>query len=255
MSNPGNFIWYELLTSDAQAAERFYSEVIGWDAQNSGNPDMKYTLLTVNQAPVAGLMALSEACGDPEMKPAWSGVIWTDDIDAKAAQVKELGGKVLRDLGEIPNIGKFAVVADPQGAAFQLFQPSGEQPESPKPPTPGTIGWHELHSSNWENAFTFYSKLFGWTKDQAMDMGPMGTYQLFAAGGDAIGGMMNSQEPSTPPNWQFYVCVDNITAAEDRVKSKGGQILFGPQEVPGGAWILQCLDPQGAKFCLVGPRA
>ncbi|MBZ9654998.1 VOC family protein [Phyllobacterium lublinensis] len=254
MSNPANFIWYELLTSDAQAAEQFYRGVVRWDAQDAGNPDMQYTLLTVNQAPVAGLMAIPESCG-ADMKPAWSGIIWTDDIDAKTAQLKELGGKVLREPDDIPNIGRFAAVADPQGAPFQLFQPSGEQPDSPKPPTPGTIGWHELNSSNWENAFTFYSKLFGWTKDQAMDMGPMGTYQLFAAGGDAIGGMMNSQDPASPPNWQFYFCVDNITAAEDRVKSKGGQILFGPQEVPGDAWILQCQDPQGAVFCLVGPRS
>lgn len=253
MSNPANFIWYELLTSDAQAAGRFYSDVVGWDTQDAGHPDMQYTLLTVNEAPVAGLMAIPAEFGS-DMKPAWSGVIWTDDIDAKTAELKEAGGTVFREPEEVSEIGKFAAVADPQGAPFQLFQPSGEQPDKPKPPTPGTIGWHELNSSNWENAFSFYSKLFDWTKDQAMDMGPMGTYQLFAAGSDAIGGMMNSQDPSRPPNWQFYICVDNITAAEDRVKSKGGQILFGPQEVPGGAWILQCLDPQGAMFCLVGPR-
>ncbi len=256
MTKPGNFIWYELLTSDAQAAERFYSEVVGWDPKDSGHPEMRYTLLNVGAAPIAGLMAIPEDCG-PDMKPAWTGYIWAEDVDAKAAEVKELGGKVFREPADIPNVGRFAVVADPQGVAFQLFAPTmTDRGDMPKPPTPGTIGWHELDADNWESAFAFYSALFGWTKDQAMDMGPMGTYQLFKAGGDeAIGGMMNRTDPSNPPKWNFYICVDNIDAAEQRVKSNGGKILFGPQEVPGGAWILQCLDPQGAMFCLVGMRS
>ena len=254
MTKPGNFIWYELMTSDAEAAERFYGHVVGWSPKDSGHPDMRYTLLHIGEAPVAGLMAIPADCG-PDMKPAWTGYIWAEDVDAKAAEVKERGGKVLREPEDIPNVGRFAVVADPQGGMFQLYAPNmTDRGDLPKPPTPGTIGWHELNTEGWEDAFAFYSKLFGWNKDRAMDMGDMGTYQLFAAGGEAIGGMMNRIDKSIPPHWAFYFCVDNIDAAQERVTSKGGQVVFGPQEVP-GAWILQCVDPQGAFFCLVGPRS
>ncbi|UGY11109.1 VOC family protein [Phyllobacterium pellucidum] len=255
MTTPGNFIWYELMTTDAEAAEAFYGDVVGWDPKDSGHPDMRYTLLNVGAAPVAGLMTIPDDCG-PVMKPAWTGYIWAQDVDAKAKEVEQLGGKVYRAPADIPNVGRFAVVADPQGATFQLFAPSmTDQGDMPKPPAQGTIGWHELNTENWQGAFDFYSKLFGWTKDQAIDMGDMGTYQLFAAGAEAIGGMMNRMDKSVPPMWNFYFCVDNIDAAQERVTSKGGKVLFGPQEVPGGAFILQCLDPQGAMFCLVGMRS
>ena len=97
------------------------------------------------------------------------------------------------------------------------------------------------------------AKLFGWAKSDAFDMGEMGTYLLFNAGGDAIGGMMNS--PNFPrPAWLFDINVDDIDAAHKRLTAAGGQVLFGPSEVPGGGWIIQATDPQGAMFAIVGPR-
>jgi predicted enzyme related to lactoylglutathione lyase len=145
-------------------------------------------------------------------------------------------------------------VADPQGAMFVLFQPANPD-SAPTPPTPGTpghVGWHELHAAEWQPAFTFYSARFGWTDDGAVDMGPMGTYQLFAIDGRQSGGMMTKMDAFPAPVWIYYFTVAGIEAAAMRVKAAGGQVLNGPHQVPGGSWIAQCLDPQGAMFAIVG---
>jgi hypothetical protein len=179
------------------------------------------------------------------------GYVGVDDVDAGAAQAKDLGGTVHHAPGDIPGVGRFAVIADPQGAVITLFKGMGEAAPAPAIGTPGTVGWNELYAGEWQAAFAFYEKMFGWTKDQALDMGPMGTYQLFAAGGPAIGGMM-TKPPMIPfPYWGYYFNVPAIDAAVARVTGGGGQILNGPMQVPGGQWIVQCMDPQGAAFALV----
>ena len=127
-------------------------------------------------------------------------------------------------------------------------------PERPSPPTPGTIGWHELYTTDLESGFEFYNKLFGWTKVTDMDMGPMGTYRVFDEGdrkpmGD--GGMMTKAPHIPVSGWNFYFNVDSINAAMERVKSGGGKIVNGPMQVPGGGWIIQGQDPQKAMFSLV----
>jgi predicted enzyme related to lactoylglutathione lyase len=253
----GKFCWYELMTTDAAAAETFYRGVVGWGANDAGQPDMAYTLLLAGEAPVAGLMTLPEAACAGGAKPGWIGYVAVDDVDAYAARVTEAGGSVHRAPADIPGIGRFAVVADPQGATFVLFK--GTAGMSPPPAGcnhPGYTGWHELMAADGEAAFKFYAGLFGWTKADAMDMGPMGIYQLFAAGGGlAIGGMM-TKPPSVPaPFWTYYFQVDGIEAAVSRIKAGGGTIINGPMEVPGGRWIVQGLDPQGAMFALLGPKA
>src|SRR3712207_2425474 len=117
-------------------------------------------------------------------------------------------------------------------------------------------GWHELHAADGAAAFEFYASMFGWTKSDALDMGPLGTYQLFATGGGpkAVGGMMTRVQPQMPPAWLFYFNTDSIEAAQRRVREGGGAVLHGPHQVPGGSWIIQCRDPQGAYFALVAPK-
>ena len=127
-------------------------------------------------------------------------------------------------------------------------------PASAAPGAPGHVGWRELHAGDGPAAFDFYARLFGWTKDEAMDMGPMGVYQLFAAGGQAIGGMMTKTAETPAPYWLYYFNVEAVDAAIARVKAAGGQLLNGPMQVPGGSWIAQCMDPQGAMFAVVGAK-
>jgi hypothetical protein len=247
------FVWYELMTTDLHAAQAFYADVVGWNTQDSGMPGMRYTRMLADSTPVAGAMTLPQEVCDTGGRPGWMGYIGVPDADAAVEKLTQAGGKVHRPPADIPGIGRFAVVADPQGATFALFQPHGGAQEPASPMSPGHVGWHELYAGDGAEAFAFYSGQFGWSKGDAMDMGPMGVYQLFQAGGLPIGGMMTKPPAIPQPYWGFYFTVPEINAAVDRVKSGGGQVLNGPMEVPGGAWIIQGLDPQGAAFALVAP--
>jgi uncharacterized protein len=252
----GKFVWYELMTTDAKAAEDFYRGVIGWDAKDAGMSGMSYTILSAAETPVGGLMSMPEEARANGARPAWAGYVAVEDVDQFAERVKKAGGSVHRAPGDIPGVGRFAVVADPQGAAFMLFKGMGEaQPPQPTPGTRGHAGWRELHAGDWGSAFAFYSGLFGWTKAEAIDMGPMGTYQLFATGDEPTGGMMTKPQAEPRPYWLYYFNVDGIKAAAERVKKKKGEVLNGPHQVPGGSWIIQCRDPQGVMFALVSPEA
>ncbi len=256
MSVPhGSFAWYTLMTTNTLAAEAFYCGVMGWRAQDAGIADRSYTMFSVAEVPMSGLMALppeARAAGAP---PAWMGYVAVGEVDEAAAHVIELGGAIHRAPEDIPGVGRFAVVADPQGAAFMLFKSVADaQGPQAAPGTAGHAGWHELHAVDQESAFDFYSSLFGWTKGEAVDMGPMGTYQLFAVEGGTGGGMMTKAAAMPAPFWLYYFNADDIEAAAARVKAEGGQVLNGPHQVPGGSWIVQCLDPQGAMFALVGPH-
>lgn len=249
----GTFVWYELMTSDLAAAEAFYQKVVGWTAKDAGMPDMKYTVVSTGDEMIAGMMTTpKEAEGMP---PAWIGYIYADDVDAKAREVAEHGGQVHRQPDDIPGIGRFAVVSDPHGAVFCLFSSSDEPPPAGDPMTPGHVSWHELMGGDLDSAWTFYSTLFGWEKDETLDMGEMGAYQLFKAAGKTIGGMMTKpKDLPAPPHWGYYFGVDAIDPAIERVTAGGGRIVMGPMEVPGGAWIIQGVDPQGGHFALVGPK-
>ena len=250
----GTFVWYELMTTDMAAAETFYKDVVGWGAQDAGMEGMNYTMFTAGERPVAGSMDLPESARGMGIPPMWLGYISVKDVDTAAADIVTDGGVVHRPAADIPGIGRFAIVGDPQGAAIALFKPNpGEPPPPVAPGTPGTTGWHELYAGDGEKAFDFYSKHFGWTLSRDMDMGPMGVYRIFAHNDAEIGGMMNKPAGMPSAAWTFYFNVPAIDAADLRVKAAGGQVLNGPMEVPGGQWIIQCLDPQGAMFALVAP--
>jgi uncharacterized protein len=251
----GRFVWYELMTTDPGAAKAFYGEVVGWSTQDVPMPGMTYTLFTMGETHVSGLMDLPEEARNMGVPPSWIGYVSVNDVDAAAEQVKRLGGTVHVQPRDIPDVGRFSIIADPQGATLAVFKSSNPaQDQSPEPGTPGRTGWHELLATEWEAAFAFYGELFGWQKADAIPMGEMGVYQLFSAGGPAIGGMFTKPPMIPVPFWLYYFNVGDIDAAATRVTAGGGQILTGPMQVPGGSWIVQCRDPQGAIFALVGTR-
>jgi predicted enzyme related to lactoylglutathione lyase len=253
-NKPSHFIWYELMTTDPGAAARFYGAVVGWSVQDAGQGDKDYRQWSIGGETVGGLLPISAAAGEHGMRPMWAGYLNVDDVDESLAGIKAAGGAVHMPATDIPGVGRFAMVSDPQGAIFYVMAPIGAEPSpSFAPGRAGHGGWNELHTGDWSAAFDFYSREFGLAKSDALDMGPMGTYLLFNTGGDAIGGMMNN--PDFPrPMWLYYFNVDDIDVAKTRVEGAGGGILDGPHEVPGGAWIIQGRDPQGAMFALVGPK-
>ena len=253
-NSPSRFVWYELLTTDADAAKAYYADVAGWTTQDMPMPGMTYTLLSAGSAQVGGLMATPQELLDLGVPPCWTGYVGVDDVDASAEKAKSLGGDVRRPPDDIPGVGRFAIVADPLGAVIALFHADQPAPEWAPAGTAGHFGWHELYTDDIEKAFAFYAALFGWRKDEAIDMGPMGTYQLFAIGDRVCGGVM-IKPPGFPGSaWLYYVNVGDIDAAAERVTSGGGKVMNGPMEVPGGDWIVQAQDPQGAWFALVGKR-
>jgi hypothetical protein len=251
--HPGRFAWYELITTDVAGAKAFYTEVVGWGAQDASTSALTYTLFTSEGGPVGGLMDLPEEARKMGATPRWMGYVDVDDVDATADGIKRLGGAVYVPPTD-SNIGRISVVADPQTTTLGLIK--GLKPEQRRPTDlnkPGRVGWHELLATDWKTAFAFYGELFGWQKASA-DSDPIDTYQLFSAGGETIGGMFTKRPEDPLPFWLFYFNVADIDAATERVKTGGGQVFKGPLELPSGDWIARCRDPQGGAFALRGSR-
>ena len=248
----GKFAWYELMTSDTKASGKFYSDVVGWTTQEMDSPGQPYTTFNLGAVGMAGMLHL-------EGHTAWLGYISVDDVDAHIEKIVAAGGKLWRPAMDVPGMLRFAVMSDPQAAAIAVFtaNPAMPSPVRPAPPAPGTISWHELYTTDIDGGMDFYNKMFGWTKVSDMDMGPMGLYRIFDEGdhkqmGD--GGMMTKPPQVPMSNWGFYFSVDAIGAAIKRVQAGGGKVLNGPVQVPGGGWIINGQDPQGAHFSLVSDK-
>lgn len=263
----GDFIWYELQCSDADAAARFYGEVVGWQVMDSGDPALNYRILTMPDidtgAPnsVGGLLQLDAAMCASGARSVWLGYIHVEDVDAKLAALTKAGARVHMPATDIPNVGRIAMVADPQGAPFYIMRPT---PPADKPdatslafaydkPRPGHCAWNELVTPDQSAAWRFYGEHFGWQKDGAMDMGPMGAYEFVRHGG-VIGAFAPTAAAPDLPGWAYYFRVPDIDSAVQRIASAGGTLLHGPHEIPGGDFIVQGTDPQGALFSLVGAR-
>ena len=186
------------------------------------------------------------------MRHSWFGYISVPDVDQAVTEITEAGGTLIMPPTNIPDVGRFSMLTDPQGALFYIMTPSGEgESTSFSPSKIGHAGWNELHAADGHAALAFYGKQFGWGLSEEMDMGPMGKYLLFNTGGDAVGGMLTKHTPA-PPHWLYYFNVDDITTAIARVTEAGGTVVNGPHQVPGGLWIIQGEDPQGVMFALVG---
>jgi hypothetical protein len=247
-SDRGLFVWHEVGTTDLRAGEDFYAKVAGWKAESwSQNPS--YKLFVARREAKAGLYLIAETVNAVPTPPSWLTYIGTPDVDATVRQAVELGGKVLVSAYNVPSVGRMAHLQDPQGAAFAVS--SQEQRSRYKDPQLGDFSWHELLTSNWQTAFDFYSKLFGWEKMESMDMGSQGMYQIFGAGGHQFGGMFHPGGlPPGGPMWIPYVMVNDARRTAESAKASGATIAHGPSEVPGGDWVFTGIDPQGAMFAV-----
>jgi predicted enzyme related to lactoylglutathione lyase len=248
----GRFVWHELMTTDTDAAAAFYSKVVPWKTQDSGMPS--YTLWMAGKTQVGGLTGLPTEGTDSGTPPHWIVYVASPDVDATVAEAQRLGGKVLKGATDIPNMGRYAVLTDPQGATFAVYSPPGTPPNGAGASGgPGEFTWHELATTDYAAAMSFYSELFGWEKGPGHDMGQMGVYQLIVQDGAQVGGIYNLSAPSTPAHWLSYVRVPDCSKATSAAKAAGGRVLNGPMEVPGGHWITMMEDPQGGAFAVIEP--
>lgn len=248
----GHFVWYELATTDVEAAKDFYTSVVGWSAQDM--PGAAYTLFIAAEAPVCGLISMPAGAREEGYRPTWLGYIGVDDVDAAAERIVQLGGKIHVPPRVIANISCIAIALDPQMVSFAVFKWLDGGVHQPfRPDAPGRIGWHELLAADREKAFAFYAELFGWQRVNA-DRKTRDAYHLFSAGGQTIGGIYTKPTAVPFPFWLYCFNVPDIDAAMTRVSEGGGKILDDPREVPDGNWMLRCTDPQGAIFALLGKR-
>ncbi len=251
----GKFIWYELLTTDVEAAKVYYSETIGWSTEAWEGGGSPYTMWIAEGGPIGGVMELPEEAKKMGAPPHWLAYVGTPDLDETVAKAKELGAEILVTM-DIPKVGRIGVMKDPQGAVIAAFTPEGDPPGHNGDSAHGAIAWRELATTDIDQAWSFYEAVFGWKKTKAMDMGEMGTYQMFGHGDESTGGIfVKPPNIPAPPHWLLYAKVPDVNQNAEAVKSRGGQVLNGPMEVPEGGLIAQCMDPQGAAFAIYSSTA
>lgn len=253
----GDFVWYELMTPDPDSAQAFYGDLLGWKFEEAGFAGQDYRAFHAGDAQVGGFLKLTPEMTEHGAQPSWVGYVRVDDVPAAVDKVREAGGHVFMEGGEVPDVGPFAMLADPQGAPFYVIDDRSGQPSlafAKHEPREGCCAWNELVTDDPAAADSFYRDLFGWTKGEAMEMGPMGLYQMYTHGDYGLGAMMKRPEEMPVSLWAFYFRVPEIDAAKTYVEANGGQVVNGPMEIPGGEYVLQGFDPQGAMFSIIGKK-
>jgi len=251
----GRPVWYELMTTDTGAAEKFYRNVIGWTSAPFAESPSPYTIFKRSgDVGVGGLMQRPKDMNGP---PFWAMYVAVPKLEDAIAHIKRLGGSELSPVIEVPTVGRMQMMKDPQGAAFYIIQPTPREERPETAPEVGEASWHELMTTDAPAAMKFYSEIFGWQPSETLDMGEMGKYHMFNRPHGMIGGMMNKPPAmaNVPPHWMIYFRVPDIDAAVERIKANGGSILNGPMEVPGGDRVVNAVDPQGAAFSLHAKKA
>ncbi|NIJ67103.1 hypothetical protein FHR20_004081 [Sphingomonas leidyi] len=257
MNAHGSFIWYELVTGDSAKAKAFYDSVCGWNIDAQPAPGgMDYRMINAADGQAGGVMQLNADMIAGGARPTWLGYLGVDDVDASVAAVVAAGGQVHLPAFDIPDVGRLAMVTDPQGVPFYVMRGA-----SPHTSTAyqrmglGHVAWNELLAPDDAAALAFYERLFAITKVGGMPMGEMGEYSFIANGdskGEAVGAIMRVQ-PGTAPGWRFYIRVPDITDAIARVEAGGGKVVWGPEQVPGGEWVISIVDPEGVACGFVSP--
>jgi uncharacterized protein len=242
---PGNFCWVELATTDQAGAKKFYQSLFDWGADDQPmGPGETYTMFKKGgQDVAAGYRLRPEQKGVP---PNWQVYVRVASANDAAAKAKELGGKVVAEPFEVFEAGRMAVIQDPTGAVFAVWEPKKSQGLGVID-EPGAFCWAELMARDLPRSATFYKSLFGWgTKDDPR-------YTEWTLGGRSIGGMMEIQKDwgEMPPHWLVYFQVEDCDRSVEKAKSMGAKVAMGPQDFPDVGRIALLKDPQGAHFYLI----
>jgi uncharacterized protein len=251
---PGTFSYAELATTDVADAKRFYGGLFGWEFEDVPVPESEpYTVVRMDGDSVAGLALMQEQQRQAGMPPFWFCYITVASADEAAARASELGGNVHADPFDVMDQGRMAVIADPTGAMFGIWEPrSGIGAERVN--EPGTLTWNDLATNDVGAASEYYSGLFGWSIDE-IDTGDAPAYWSISHDGGAAGrngGMreLTPEEEGVPPNWAAYFAVESVAGTLAKAQELGGAPLFDPIEVPTGKFVA-IRDPQGAVFSIV----
>jgi len=249
---PDTFCWVELGTSDAASARGFYSDLLGWDTNAVEMGELgTYTLLQLDSNNIAGLYNLNDDQKQQGVPPHWLSYVLVEDADASANKATELGGNVTMGPFDIGNVGRMAIVRDPTGALFALFEAGEHEGAVPMDNKPGMFCWNELATRDPDAAKAFYSELFGWSVAEA-HIGHMGTYTTYKKGDRLAAGMfeISEQMGDVPPNWMVYFAVGDCDTAVEKAQRAGANVVVPPSDIHKGRFSV-LMDPQGAAFALI----
>jgi predicted enzyme related to lactoylglutathione lyase len=250
----GRFVWFDLATTDPAAAITFYTKLIGWETEVWPG-EMPYTMWTANKTPLGGVMSLPPDAMKAGASPHWIAHITTPHVDESAATATRLGGRVLVPPTDIPTVGRFAMLADPQGAIFSAFAQENPTPEREGPVLVGDFMWQELNTSDAVAAFDFYHAIFGWEHTSQMDMGEHGIYYMYGRNDEVLGGMYTLPPSDPRPSaWLHYIRVPDVDRSALQIPKLGGKVTLPAMDVPNGSRVLHGTDPQGGPFALVSAR-
>lgn len=243
----GRFVWHDLMTTDVKASLAFYTELFAWKTREVEMGEAgKYTMISVGDRDIGGIVHLDPSHGVPTH---WIGYCTVSDVDAAAKTASELGGKVAVPATDIPGVGRFAVIADPQGGHLSPFKSKDEAPEEEGMPPNGAFCWNELMTSDPAAALKFYETLFGWKHDDK-DMGPMGIYHVLKRGDRQAAGIMKNPMPEAPTAWLHYVAVESVDASAKRADGLEAKIIVPPSDIPGIGRFSVIQDPVGGVVAL-----
>ena len=243
----GRFVWFELVTDDADRAKPFYAEVMGWKHTEMDMPGgVKYPMFLAGETPLGGYAPPPKT----DLPTHWVSYVSVDDVDAAAERVESAGGKILMDAFNAPGVGRMQPVADPEGAAFFLFK--GETQDNDAATGAGSIHWNELMSKDPEKTIAFYRDVLGYEVETRQM--PQGPYYVLKNGNEMRGGVMKLPVDA-PSHWMQYVTVDDCDAALKRAKQNGGEIIGEVMDVEGVGRFAHLRDPLGAHIGVITPAS
>jgi predicted enzyme related to lactoylglutathione lyase len=221
----------------------------GWGTQPFDND---YSLWTTGGTPVGGMFRLGPDQKSQGIPPNWLPYVEVNNVDESASKATSLGGRAVQGPADIPGTGRFAVIADPQGAMFGIYKSNHASGAWDGKPVLGRFSWHELMTTDYKAAKDFYFKLFGWATTSEMDMGPIGKYSMYGQNDTPYGGIYNrsADMANVPPFWLPYIFVKDVKKSTEMAKKAGAKVVNGPMEVPDGSWIVVLEDPMGAAIAL-----
>jgi predicted enzyme related to lactoylglutathione lyase len=249
---PGKFVWFEHASKDPKKAQLFYAEVFGWKVQPFPMGADSYDMILAGDTP--DTMLGGYASLESGRTPHWISYVSVNDVDAAVKAAAANGGKIVEPPTDIPTVGRYARIADPQGAEICVFRNStGDPPDAPSGVPSGRFLWNELHTTDPAKALAFYEKVVGFTS-RTMDMGPAGKYHVIGKGGADRGGVTNELAPGAKPHWLPYVSVDDTDATVARAKKFGAKIAMPATDIPGVGRFAVFDDPTGAQLAVLKPQ-
>jgi predicted enzyme related to lactoylglutathione lyase len=246
-STTGRFVWHELHTADRPAALKFYSHLLSWGTKDVPmGPGEPYGLCVLNGDQIAGITKSKAPAGVP---PHWLPYLAVEDVDASTKKAKSLGAKVLGEPMDIPDVGRFAVIADPQGAVFALFKDAKPYPAEAEEPPVGSFCWEELATTDPDAAVKFYVGLFGY-QVESVPMGPMGTYHILKRGDRQTAGITKKAPHAPQSHWLAYIAVKDVDSWTRNAKELGATVHLVPTDIPDVGRFSVIADPTGAAVAL-----